>query len=167
MNKGVREALRYLEHAIDQAEDMAKDTTEMNIYNVLWTDMANAAARCASDLENKKTALGVGSTENGSKGGHPIADDSLAHNQSVDEKTPSVKIGDGAYIVARSTGGGFGTFQAGGGTIELACGGAAVISGLAVRLPKQLVIAAILSGCDHAGISMDELVATHERGHIR
>ncbi len=63
MNKGVREAIRYLEHAIDHAEDTSADTAEMNIYGAFWTDMANAAARCASDLEHKKIAPGAANTE--------------------------------------------------------------------------------------------------------
>lgn len=65
MNKGVREALRCLNHAIDHAEDAAANTAEMNIYGTLWTDMVNAVARCASALEHKKAAPGAENTESG------------------------------------------------------------------------------------------------------
>lgn len=165
MNKDVREALRNLEHAIDRAQDEAADTAKMNIYGALWTDMANATARCASDLEHKKVAPGADNTESGSKEGRPKRDDSLTHNQSVDEKVADVKRDNGAYIIARHVGDDIGSFEASGAPMKLAVCCAATISELAERIPKKFVVAAILSGCDHAGISMEELIGTYMGAH--
>lgn len=168
MNKDVREAICYLERAIDHAQDEAADTAEMNIYGALWTDMANATARCASDLEHKKAALGADNTESGSKEGRPERDNSLTHNQSVDEKVADVKRDNGAYIIARHIRDDIGSFEAHGAPMELAVSCAAAISGLAERIPKKFVVAAILSGCGHAGITMEELIATYMgvHGHV-
>ena len=125
------------------------------------SDLLNAAI-LAAEVREKKAAPDGSNTGNGSKGGHPKEDDSLNHNFSVDEKTPDVKTG-GAYIIARSSGNGLGDLQTAGDTTELACACAAVISGLAGRLPKKFVIAAILTGCVDAGISVDNLKEVHDR----
>ena len=98
MNREVREAIRYLEHAIDHAEGISRDTAEMDIYSSFWTAICNAAADCASDLEHKKAVFGAGNTEDGSKECRPVRDDN--HNFSVEEKPQNVKPRPKAYVHA-------------------------------------------------------------------
>ena len=136
----------------------------LGIYSANQAKEAYKKLHAAHDGAIKEAALGVGSTESG-KGDHPKKDDSLNHKSSVDEKLPDVKTGNETYIIVQSSGGSHSCFRMAGNVMDLACGGAAVISGLSQRLPRELVIAAILSGCDSAGISMDELTRTYKEAH--
>ena len=159
MNKEVRDALSNLESAVDHAQDIAADAAEMNIYGALWTDMTNAAARCASDLEHKKVAPGAANTE---------SEKQNSSEPSVDEKVADVKSGNGTYIFARHLGNDKGHFESCGDPRDLAVCCAAVISGLVHALPNRYIIAGILSGCDHAGITMEDLIVTYMgvHGHV-
>ena len=150
----------------DIAEGFIDALRLLGIYSASQAKEAYKELRAARDGAIKEAALGVGSTVSG-KGDHPKKDDSLNHKSSVDEKLSDVKAGE-TYILSRHDDEhGMVHIECAGDTMELAAGGAAIISGLARRLPKPFVIAAILSGCDHAGITVDELVATHEEAHIR
>ena len=159
MNKDVVESLRSLQMAVNHAQDTSADTATMNAYGKLWISVVNAAARCASDLEHKKVAPSAANTE---------SENQKSSKSSVDEKPADVKpSGETSYIFTCHTEGGNGVFQAAGGPLELAVDCSKVIGGLATKLPKCVMIAAVLAGCDAAGITLDEMVAAHEgaNGH--
>ncbi len=144
MNRDVVEALRRLQMTVSHAAHTSADRAAVNAYSRLWLSIVNAAAGCASDLEQKKVAPG-------------------AATFCAETKTANDRPLKDTYIIARHIQGAGGIFQAAGDTLELACGCAAVLEGLAVKLPKKVLIAAILTGCDHSGITVDELVRAHGR----